>query len=415
MKLCILMGSADISGGSYVIFEQAMHLLDRGWQITAVPLDPLPGTASRWHPALDRLRFARFEEIAGERFDLALATWWKTVYELSRVDAAQYGYFVQSIESWFYPDDDVAVRNLVNSTYLLPLPGITEARWIRAHLKRQFGLDFHLAPNGCRKDLYRPDGPAVAPRRQGGLRVLVEGALGVDFKNVARTIALLRRSRADEIWLLTISPIDRYPGVARVFSRLPIGECPAVYRSCDVLVKLSTVEGMFGPPLEMFHCGGTAVVYNVTGHDEYIVNDGNALVIPTGDEAAAIAAVNRLKDDPALLARLKRGAAATAAGWPDWTLASTQFEQALRAICAEPAVSRERIGVMTREFFQQYVRAETVLNHYRKSRAGGRLASAARDLARAAAGRLPWAGRTAHVLRGMLMEGRAPSRPRTRI
>jgi hypothetical protein len=42
-------------------------------------------------------------------------------------------------------------------------------------------------------------------------------------------------------------------------------DTPLVYRSCDILGKLSYVEGMFGPPLEMFHCGWTAIVYNVTG------------------------------------------------------------------------------------------------------------------------------------------------------
>ena len=51
-----------------------------------------------------------------------------------------------------------------------------------------------------------------------------------------------------------------------------------IYRSCDVIVKLSYVEGMFGPPLEMFHCGGTSIVYDVTGHDEYIVHGKNGLV-----------------------------------------------------------------------------------------------------------------------------------------
>lgn len=41
---------------------------------------------------------------------------------------------------------------------------------------------------------------------------------------------------------------------------------------------------MFGPPLEMFHCGGTSIVYDVTGHDEYIVHDKNGLVAKTDDD-----------------------------------------------------------------------------------------------------------------------------------
>ena len=409
------MGSADISGGSYVIFEHALHLMNRGWEVTIVTLTPVSEITNRWHPALDRLHFSTFENVAGTRFDLAVATWWKTVYELEHIDANQYCYFVQSIESWFYPDEDAAVRNLVNSTYLLPLPGITEARWIRAHLETQFGRHFHLAANGCRKDLYNETGPAVSARVDGRLRVLVEGQLGVDFKNVARTIDLVRRSKADEIWLLTISPIERYPGVDRVFSRLPVSECPAVYRSCDVLVKLSYVEGMFGPPLEMFHCGGTAIVYDVTGHDEYIVSGDNALVVAIGDEAAAVAAIDQLKADPALLAGLSRGARKTAALWPDWEESSSRFEQALRTILAEPQVSRERIGVMTREFFRQYVRAERALNNYRNRTARHRIASVVKRLAGTAAARFPAAERAMRAWRASRLESSEKPRPRSRI
>jgi len=36
------------------------------------------------------------------------------------------------------------------------------------------------------------------------------------------------------------------------------------YARSDVLLKLSSVEGMFGPPLEAFHRGATAVVTPVT-------------------------------------------------------------------------------------------------------------------------------------------------------
>jgi glycosyltransferase involved in cell wall biosynthesis len=110
----------------------------------------------------------------------------------------------------------------------------------------------------------------------------VEGPLGVSYKNVEKTIELCRQAEVDEIWLLTSSEVTDYPGVNRCFSRVPITETAAIYRSCDLLVKLSYVEGMFGPPLEMFHCGGTALVYDVTGHDEYIRHQQNSIVVPRG-------------------------------------------------------------------------------------------------------------------------------------
>ncbi|MFC7474685.1 glycosyltransferase [Dankookia sp. GCM10030260] len=416
MKLCVLMGSADISGGSYVIFEHCLHLLDAGFEVTVVTLDPLPDRPVPWHRALTRLGFASFDAVAGVRFDLALATWWKTVYELHRIDAARYAYFVQSIESWFYPDSDAAVRNLVNATYLLPLPGITEARWIRDHLRLRFGHDYHLVPNGCSKMLYAAAGPCIAPRTPGRLRILVEGPLGVDFKNVARSIALARRAGVGEVWLLTSSPVAAYPGVARVFSQVPAADCAAVYRSCDVLLKLSLVEGMFGPPLEMFHCGGTAIVYDVTGHDEYIVHDDNALVVATGDEAGVLAALHRLHSEPGLLPRLTAAAARTAAAWPDWDATSPGFATALHAIAAAPAaLDRDRLRLSTEEMFRQYVRAEQALQAARRPVPWAGLARRGRGLLHGLVRRSPGLVRRLLGWRAMLVEARALPRARTRI
>lgn len=409
MKLCFLIGSPEIGGGTYVVFEHALHLQEIGWDVTVVAIWAPDRTIRPWHRALERLRFASVADVANEEFDLAIVTWWRTIYDLlPHVRAQRSCYFVQSIESWFYLNSDAAVRNLVNATYLLPMPGVTEVRWIKAHLAERFGHDYQIASNGCRKEDYRENGPVIAPRQAGHLRVLVEGPLGVDFKNVARTIALLRRSAADEIWLLTASPVARYRGVDRVFSAVPTAECGAIYRSCDVLVKLSTIEGMFGPPLEMFHCGGTAIVYDVTGHDEYISNGHNAIVVRTGDEDAVVAAVARLRQDPALLARLKDGALATAATWPDWEQASARFAEAIRAILATPPADRERLLIMVREFWAQYVRAEQCL----------RRATSRRRVVRACAAigrRFPALAARVRIAHAWLVESHRQPAPRERI
>jgi glycosyltransferase involved in cell wall biosynthesis len=159
----------------------------------------------------------------------------------------------------------------------------------------------------------------------------VEGQLGVEMKGVDRAIDVARQAGADEVWLLTSSQVDDYTGCDRVVSEIPLADTPAVYRSCDVLLKLSNVEGMYGPPLEMMHCGGTAVTYDVSGFDEYVENGRNALVVPTGDEGSAVEALTRLRE-PGLLASLEEGALATAAGWPSWEYSSKEFLRAVTAI-----------------------------------------------------------------------------------
>jgi glycosyltransferase involved in cell wall biosynthesis len=171
------------------------------------------------------------------------------------------------------------------------------------------------------------------------------------FKNVPASIRLAREGGADEIWLLTSSAADAVEGVDRVFSRITQAQVATVYRSCDLILKLSLVEGMFGPPLEMFHCGGTAIVYNVTGHDEYIVHGRNALVAQCHDEAAVVRFIRQLKDFPPFLEALKANAIDAAAQWPDWPASTAQFRDAMEMAAANAALDRDSLGRYSRRIW----------------------------------------------------------------
>jgi hypothetical protein len=176
--------------------------------------------------------------------------------------------------------------------------------------------------------------------------------LDVAFKNVPASIRLARASGAHEVWLLTSSVVESVAGVDRVFSRIPQAETAAVYRSCDVCLKLSLVEGMFGPPLEQFHCGGTAIVYDVTGHAEYIEHGRNALVARMGDEDEVLRHLRRLREVPDFLDGLKAGAARTAAAWPDWAASGRQFETAVDSLMVGPAGDREALRTYSRRIWK---------------------------------------------------------------
>ena len=197
----------------------------------------------------------------------------------------------------------------------------------------------------------------------GKLRVLVEGPVDVDFKNVPKTVELCKESNADEIWLLTSSKIKNYEGCDRVFSCVPITETPKIYRSCDVIVKLSYVEGMFGPPLEMFHCGGTAITYDVTGYDEYIENGVNALVAKKDDERKVVEYINTLKRDEALLKQLKENALCTARKWISWENSSDLFYQTVYELNKNKLNNAQKeLEVQSKFHFNSYIIAEDYYN-----------------------------------------------------
>ena len=168
----------------------------------------------------------------------------------------------------------------------------------------------------------------------------------------------MNKSNASEVWLLTSSEIKSFKGVDRVFSRIPVKDCAKIYRSCDLIVKLSYVEGMFGPPLEMFHCGGTCIVYDVTGHDEYIKDGYNGYVVKTDDDEKVVEYINKLCEDKKELNRLKKNALATANKWPSWKESSGEFYEAVKNICKKEKMANDVLEYKSKFFFDIYVNYE---------------------------------------------------------
>jgi glycosyltransferase involved in cell wall biosynthesis len=375
--IAFLLGSPAISGGTNVIFEHGSGLQKRGYEVTILTAECVDPEYYSWHPDAGSLCWKRIDDVLDVEFDFVVATWWQSVELLERLRSRYYVYFIQSIESRFFPpknsqtfegrDIDI-MAEWCESTYRYPLQIVTEARWIQQYLLERYNRQAELVLNGIKKEIFCEEGDCAAEPIPGRLRVLVEGPLGVFYKNVERTIELCVQAGVPEIWLLSSSDISSYSGVDRCFSRVPITKTAEIYRSCDVLVKLSYVEGMFGPPLEMFHCGGTALVYDVTGHDEYINNGVNAIVVAKDHEDEVVAWLKRLQQEPALLARLKDGARKTASDWPDWGGCAERFAAALNAFARLPESGGRR---WLKEHNAYYLNARD--NHF-KSREMARFA-----------------------------------------
>lgn len=336
-NILFLIGSANISGGTYVILQHALYLQNISCNVTLAciefeELSSLLESDKPWHPGLKQLHFIAIKDINKKRYDLAIFTWWKTIFYLPKLYAKNIVYFIQSIESKFYDPLDTPLCCLVNSTYTLNLPVITEATWIKHYLYKHYGSNAQLVHNGIRKDIYFEKTASLINKNTQKLRILVEGPLGVPFKNTEKTLALCSKIPNIELWWLTSSKISHYKNVDKIFSCLTIEKAAEVYRSCDVLVKLSYVEGMFAPPLEIFHCGGTCIVYDVTGHDEYIKNNYNGIVVKTDDEESVTQAIQLLIQDKNYLNKLKAGALETAKSWLSWEQSSSKFHQCLNNI-----------------------------------------------------------------------------------
>ncbi|MBP1639428.1 MAG: glycosyltransferase [Bacteroidetes bacterium] len=363
MTIAFLISNTSLSGGLNVIFEHATRISFRGNATVYMIMDHEVNNADLfWYPEAKRLTWISYNKAQDMLFDAVISTWWYTCFLAYQIKAKSYFYFNQSVESKFYPKEDLIHITHSNSAYLLGFQIITEATWIKKHISKNYGINSDLVLNGIRKDIYYESGSVISKREEGHLRVLVEGPLNIPYKNTEKAIELCLKSNADEVWLMTSSKIDSYNGVHKVFSEVPIRDTANIYRSCDLLVKLSYVEGMFGPPLEMFHCGGTVIVYNVTGHDEYIINNYNGYVIKMDNEAEVIQRINKLKEQTKELKRLKNNALRTASTWKDWESASLIFENIILAE-RKDALSFEQLKYKT-ELFNDWYKLSTTQNIY---------------------------------------------------
>jgi O-antigen biosynthesis protein len=344
VRVAFLTQDLQLSGGVGVIVTHAVQLARHGFEVDLVLTRPSP--VPHWaHHGLASVSVVPLAEARERRYDVALATWWETAPSVFELDAARHAWFIQSLEDRFY---EPGHPNRLGASLArdLPVRFVTEARWIADTLEALRPGDRVLyVRNGIAKDVFAPL-DSVPVSGDGPLRILIEGSAGVALKGVPAALAAAGAMRAARH--VTVVAGDGsgagLDGVDRAVGPVSQHELARLYAETDVVLKLSRVEGMFGPPLEGFHKGATCVVTPVTGHDEYVVHRENGLVVDWDDALGAARALDLLATDRALLHRLRCGALATARAWPSWEQQSQVMAAALTALAREPALASPYVG-----------------------------------------------------------------------
>jgi glycosyltransferase involved in cell wall biosynthesis len=343
MKIAFVMNDLSLSGGTYVVLEHAQRLASNGrHQVSLVLRDPTP---HQWAAQfLSKLELVDWNSEQTVQFDIGIATYWETLGHLGFVAANNYIWFCQSLEDRFVPDRNPD-RTSMQLAASIPVPVLTEAQWIADFLgfaNPQRVL--RVVRNGIDKKVFYPGDSLPAPF--GKMRVLVEGPLNSITKNTEYALSAALRAESTE--QLTHIGSDPYPTAdpryTFVLSNLSFEEMALQYRSHHVLLKTSLVEGMFGPPLEAFHCGTPAIVTPVTGSEEYIRNGLNALVVPWNDERKVAREIDRLAGEEGLWEFLSEGALKTASAWPDWDKQAAEFEIAIVELSEGSKLSQTDMG-----------------------------------------------------------------------
>ena len=211
---------------------------------------------------------------------------------------------MQSDESRFNPPESELSKKAYN-TYSMDYIYFTEAKWIQRWLKEKFGKEAAYIPNGVDNEIvHKVNYKGMTANRK--IRILLEGPIDIPFKGMEDAFNAVKGLDC-EIWCVSSAGIPKPEWKCDVFfGKVTFDQMKYIYSNCDILLKMSRVEGFFFFLLEMMQCGGTCVVGKVSGYDEYIVDGYNALTVELGDVVGAHNALKRLIDDPALLEKLKK-------------------------------------------------------------------------------------------------------------
>jgi glycosyltransferase involved in cell wall biosynthesis len=310
-----------------VICQHANRLAKKGHELTLISIVDVE--SMYWFPE-QHVPVIHIKEAKSD-YDIIVATAWSTASYLMDINSKVKCYFVQSDETRFH-EANSRWQHLTTLTYYLGVNYLTEAKWIQRWLKENFGHDSELIPNGLDEKIFHITNPLVNKGRRP--RILLEGAIGLPFKGMKEAFEAVKNIDA-EIWCVSSygKPQSDWR-CDKFFEHVPMLDMKKIYCSCDVLLKLSRVEGFFGPPMEMMACGGAVVVGRVTGYDEYIVDGENALVVDPFDVDGATQAINKIINDIELRTKLINAGKETAKNW-SWDDSVNRLEKYYQKLLAK--------------------------------------------------------------------------------
>jgi GT2 family glycosyltransferase len=316
LRVVYVTEDTGIGGGHRDIFEHLNRLAERGHEVALYTLGEQPDWFELQAPVHSFEFYDELIEALADVDALKVATWWNTAAPVWRASVL-HGipvYFVQDIETSYYPDDE-SVRHAVIDSYRPEFHYMTISSWNRERL-RELGLDAELIPPGIDLDTFRPR-PEVARRDD---VVLALGRTN-PLKNLPLTIEswralsdLSEAGRRAELCMFGIEPelaTDEGMRYVEAPSDEEVGE---LFSEAAVFVQTSTHEGFCLPALESMATGGAVLCTDAHGNRDFCVDEVNCLM-PEPDTASVSAALARLLGDPELRERLGRAGIETAADY----------------------------------------------------------------------------------------------------
>ena len=309
LRVVYVTEGTGVGGGHRDIFEHLNRLAERGHEVALYTLGEEPDWFDLRAPVHSFEFYDELVEELAEVDAIKVATWWNTAMPVwyASVLRGIPVYFVQDIETSYYPDDE-SVRHAVLDSYRPEFRYMTISGWNRERLE-ELGLKAELIPPGIDLETFRPR--AEVERRED--MVLALGRTN-PLKNLPLTLDAWRAlpEPRPELCMFGIEPeLATEEGMRYVVSPSDeqVGE---LFSQATVFIQTSTHEGFCLPALESMATGGAVVCTDAHGNRDFCA-DGENCLMPQDSREAVGAALARLLGDAELRARMGEAGIETAA------------------------------------------------------------------------------------------------------
>ena len=309
LRVVYVTEGTGVGGGHRDIFEHLNRLAERGHEVALYTLGEQPEWFELKVPVHS---YEFYDELIADLADvdaIKVATWWNTAMPVWRSSVVK-GipvYFVQDIETSYYPDDE-SVRHAVIDSYRPEFTYMTISGWNRERL-RELGLDAVLIPPGIDLECFR-ERPEVRRRED---MVLALGRTN-PLKNLPLTVEAWRAlpEPRPELCMFGIEPELATDAGMRYIESPTDEEVGELFSKATIFIQTSTHEGFCLPALESMATAGAVVCTDAHGNRDFC-EDGTNCLMPEATKEAVSAALARFLGDPELRVRVGRAGVATAA------------------------------------------------------------------------------------------------------
>ena len=337
LRIVYVTEGTGVGGGHRDVFEHLNRLRQRGHSVELYSLGGRPD----WFELEAPVRtFGSYEGLASAlaaENAIKVATWWATAPWVWRASVSR-GlpvYFVQDIETSYYPGDE-RMQDRVMASYREEFRYMTISSWNRDGLA-EIGLSAELIAPGIDLDNFRR---LDRPRRDD---VVLAIGRSLPLKNLPLTVeAWSRLDPRPELWMFGVEPELGPRFGARYFERPTDERVNELLNEATVFVQTSIHEGFCLPLLEAMAAGTPVVSTDAHGNRDFCRHGENCL-IAAPDPQSVSHALARILGDPGLRARLVDAGLETAREYA-WERRVDRLERFLLGVATAPRLSEAPRG-----------------------------------------------------------------------